>query len=97
MRLNGYLLKSTVTAALGGLLFGFDTAVISGTTSALTLTYDLSPGLLGFTVSVALWGTVIGSLLAGIPENYIELKEPDQSAAPACGCNLRNVHRPEHR
>jgi SP family arabinose:H+ symporter-like MFS transporter len=67
VRLNGYLLKSTVTAALGGLLFGFDTAVISGTTSALTLTYDLSPGLLGFTVSVALWGTVIGSLLAGIP------------------------------
>src|SRR6266496_4651987 len=65
--LSGYLLKSTVTAALGGLLFGFDTAVISGTTSALTLTYDLSPGLLGFTVSVALWGTVVGSLLAGIP------------------------------
>src|SRR6266487_2188173 len=67
MKLNAYLVKSTVTAALGGLLFGFDTAVISGTTSALTLTYALSAGLLGFTVSVALWGTVVGSLLAGIP------------------------------
>ena len=36
MRLNASLLKSTVVAALGGLLFGFDTAVIAGTTHALT-------------------------------------------------------------
>ena len=67
MRLNGYLVKSTVVAALGGLLFGFDTVVISGTTSGLTTTYHLSPFLKGFTVSAALWGTVLGSLLAGIP------------------------------
>ncbi|MDQ1408232.1 MAG: hypothetical protein QOG55_3861 [Acidobacteriaceae bacterium] len=67
MKLNFYLLKSTVVAALGGLLFGFDTAVISGTTSGLTQTYTLSPAMLGFTVSIALWGTVAGSLLAGIP------------------------------
>jgi SP family arabinose:H+ symporter-like MFS transporter len=67
MKLNGYLLKSTVVAALGGLLFGFDTVVISGTTSGLTATYNLSPFLKGLTVSAALWGTVIGSLLAGIP------------------------------
>src|SRR5437899_2031628 len=67
MRVNLYLMKSTVVAALGGLLFGFDTAVISGTTGSLTQTFALSPGLLGFTVSVALWGTVAGSLLAGIP------------------------------
>lgn len=67
MKLNGYLVKSTVVAALGGLLFGFDTVVISGTTSGLTATYHLSPFLKGFTVSAALWGTVLGSLLAGIP------------------------------
>ena len=36
MKLNSCLLKSTVVAALGGLLFGFDTAVIAGTTHALT-------------------------------------------------------------
>ncbi len=40
MKLNATLMKSTVVAALGGLLFGFDTAVISGTTSALTQTYQ---------------------------------------------------------
>jgi sugar porter (SP) family MFS transporter len=67
MKLNGYLAKSTLVAALGGLLFGFDTVVISGTTSGLTATYALSPFLKGLTVSAALWGTVIGSLLAGIP------------------------------
>ena len=67
MRLNFFLVKSTVVAALGGLLFGFDTAVISGTTSGLTQAYSLTPGLLGFTVFIALLGTVVGSLFAGIP------------------------------
>jgi len=65
--LNYVLLKSTVVAALGGLLFGFDTAVISGTTAALRNVFQLTPNLLGITVSSALWGTVAGSLLASIP------------------------------
>jgi sugar porter (SP) family MFS transporter len=67
MKLNGYLAKSTVVAALGGLLFGFDTVVISGTTGGLAAAYNLSPFWKGFTVAAALWGTVIGALLAGIP------------------------------
>jgi sugar porter (SP) family MFS transporter len=67
VKLNAYLAKSTIVAALGGLLFGFDTAVISGTTSALTYAYHLSPALLGATVSSALLGTIIGAMLAGIP------------------------------
>ena len=67
MKLNGYLAKSTIVAALGGLLFGFDTAVISGTTSALTQTYQLTPFLLGVTVFSALFGTVLGAMLAGFP------------------------------
>jgi MFS transporter, SP family, arabinose:H+ symporter len=71
MQLNATLLKGTGVAALGGLLFGFDTAVISGTTSALTQTYGLSPFLLGVTVFSALFGTVLGAMLAGIPgERY---------------------------
>ncbi len=69
VRLNAYLIRSSVVAALGGLLFGFDTAVIAGTTRALTDTYSLTAGLLGFTVASALWGTVLGSVFAGAPSD----------------------------
>ncbi|MCB9849693.1 MAG: sugar porter family MFS transporter [Phycisphaerales bacterium] len=63
------LLGIVIIAALGGLLFGFDTAVISGTTVALTKAYDLSPGSLGFTVASALIGTIVGALVAGFPSD----------------------------
>jgi sugar porter (SP) family MFS transporter len=67
MKINSYLLRSTGVAALGGLLFGFDTAVIAGATHALTDAYQLSPAALGLTVASALWGTILGALFAGIP------------------------------
>jgi SP family arabinose:H+ symporter-like MFS transporter len=67
MRINASLLKSTGVAALGGLLFGFDTAVIAGATHALTDAYQLSPTALGLTVASALWGTILGAIFAGIP------------------------------
>jgi sugar porter (SP) family MFS transporter len=61
------MILSAAGAALGGLLFGFDTAVISGTTTALQEQFALSDAALGFTVASALIGTVIGSLVAGAP------------------------------
>jgi sugar porter (SP) family MFS transporter len=67
MRVNFFLLKSTVVAALGGLLFGFDTAVIAGTTADLTTVFGLNPTRLGITVSAALVGTILGAMLAGFP------------------------------
>ncbi|HEY5255611.1 MAG TPA: MFS transporter, partial [Acidobacteriaceae bacterium] len=67
MTINGSVIRSTLVGALGGLLFGFDTAVISGTTHALTFTYHLTHFLLGVTVSSALVGTVVGALTAAIP------------------------------
>lgn len=66
-KLTGPLLKATIVGALGGLLFGFDTAVISGTTNSLTVQYGLTPWTLGVTVFMALGGTVIGAMFAGIP------------------------------
>jgi sugar porter (SP) family MFS transporter len=65
MRLNALLVRSTLVGALGGLLFGFDTAVISGTTHQLTQVFHLSAAALGLTVSIALWGTVAGAIGAG--------------------------------
>ncbi len=82
MKINSYLVRSTVVAALGGLLFGFDTAVISGTTSNLVKVYALPSWLLwlvqmlhtseaslllGITVSAALIGTILGAMFAGFP------------------------------
>ncbi|MBB6092440.1 sugar porter (SP) family MFS transporter [Povalibacter uvarum] len=63
---RGLFLASISSAALAGLLFGFDTAVISGVTADLRNVYSLSPAALGATVSSALIGTLIGALCAGV-------------------------------
>jgi sugar porter (SP) family MFS transporter len=59
-------MKATLTGALGGLLFGFDTVVISGAIDALVKLYHLSPQSKGWTVAIALIGTVVGSFAAGM-------------------------------
>jgi SP family arabinose:H+ symporter-like MFS transporter len=64
VRLSSLVFLGTAVAALGGLLLGFDTAVISGTTRGLTQAFSLTPVTLGVTVSCALWGTVCGGFLA---------------------------------
>jgi sugar porter (SP) family MFS transporter len=91
--MNRYLLRSAIVAALGGLLFGFDTAVIAGTTRALTQIFHLSDVMLGVTVSAALWGTVLGSLVAGAPSDRYGRKASLQALAvlyvlTAIGCAL---------
>ncbi len=65
MRITSSLIRSTAVGALGGFLFGFDTVVISGTTGQLRQVFHLSPQMLGWTVSIALWGTVLGCFVAG--------------------------------
>ena len=78
MKIKGALLRSAIIAALGGLLFGFDTAVISGAEGTLreifSGTYESLSGFIGkpgswhgFTVATALIGTIIGSILVGKP------------------------------
>ena len=67
--LSAALLGSALVAALGGLLFGFDTAVISGTTDALQAQYNLNDFWLGFTVAGALIGTILGASTAGQPSD----------------------------
>ncbi len=64
--MNKYLLKATTVGALGGLLFGFDTAVIAGTTEQLTKVFHLTPNTLGLTVSIGLVGTVLGAMTSGV-------------------------------
>jgi sugar porter (SP) family MFS transporter len=70
-RLGPHLVRSAAVAALGSFLFGFDTAVVSGTTEALRLRFSLGSAELGFTVASALLGTILGAITAGRPsERY---------------------------
>jgi len=57
----------SLTAALAGFLFGFDTVVISGAEKTIQSLWSLSPGLHGITMASALYGTVVGSLLGAWP------------------------------
>lgn len=66
-----FTLRIALVAALGGLLFGFDTAVISGTTEWLQRVFGLSDAGLGFTVASALLGTIVGALAVGVPADRI--------------------------
>jgi MFS transporter, SP family, arabinose:H+ symporter len=61
----------SVTSALAGFLFGFDTVVISGAEQKIQALWGLSPGLHGVAMAAALYGTVLGSLLGGWPTDRL--------------------------
>lgn len=65
-KLSARLIGISVTAALGGFLFGFDSAVINGAVEAVRDQFALSAGLTGFAVSCALLGAALGAWYAGI-------------------------------
>ncbi len=74
--MNSRLFKVSLTAALSGFLFGFDTVVISGANLPIKALWNTSPWFHGmFIMSMALWGTVIGSLFGGIPCNRFGRKK----------------------
>ena len=82
-RNSGYLLKLTLVATLGGLLFGYDTGVISGTVGSLDNFFVIPKGLSetaanafkGFIVSSALIGCIIGGLLGGLVSKNLGRKK----------------------
>jgi MFS transporter, SP family, sugar:H+ symporter len=61
----GFVVLISVAAALGGFLFGYDTAVVNGTVGALERHFKADPGRLGFAVASALLGSAVGALIAG--------------------------------
>ena len=66
-RMNGRVFFWSITSALAGFLFGFDTVVISGAEKTIQSLWDLSPGIHGIAMASALYGTVVGSLVGGWP------------------------------
>ncbi|UII77041.1 sugar porter family MFS transporter [Flagellimonas sp. HMM57] len=66
--MNNRIFRISLTAALAGFLFGFDTVVISGANLPIKELWDTTPLFHGiFIMSMALWGTVLGSLFGGVP------------------------------
>ena len=74
MNQNFRIFLWALSAALGGFLFGFDTAVISGVEQTLQKIWNLTAFEHGVTVSIALIGTVIGSLVGGFPADKLGRK-----------------------
>jgi MFS family permease len=61
--MQGRIILWSITSALAGFLFGFDTVVISGAEQTIQALWHLDPGTHGIAVAAALYGTVAGSLL----------------------------------
>ena len=70
-----FVFFNAIVAALGGFLFGFDTAVISGAEQDIQKLWGLSDLTHGMAVAIALYGTVVGSLVAGYPSQLIGRKK----------------------
>ncbi|MEL0455110.1 sugar porter family MFS transporter [Flavobacteriaceae bacterium SZ-1-7] len=74
--MNKKILIWSITAALAGFLFGFDTVVISGAEKKLQLIWNSSNVFHGVVViGMALWGTVVGAFFGGIPTNKLGRKK----------------------
>ena len=67
---SSLVIRSAIVAAVGGLIFGFDTAVISGANAALKKQFHLDDGGLGATVAIATVGTIVGALVGGRSADY---------------------------
>jgi SP family arabinose:H+ symporter-like MFS transporter len=77
----GYVLLITGIAALGGLLFGYDTAVISGAIGFLTTKFELTPAMTGWAASSGIVGGIVGALFAGGISDYLGRKKALMLAA----------------
>lgn len=74
MKYNKIILWSVIVA-FGGFIFGFDTAVISGAEQEIQNLWNLSDTMIGQTVAMALYGTIIGALLGGFPSEAFGRKK----------------------
>jgi sugar porter (SP) family MFS transporter len=72
--MNGRILLWSITSALAGFLFGFDTVVISGAEQSIQAHWGLGAGVHGIVMASALYGTVLGALIGGWPTDYFGRK-----------------------
>ena len=72
---TAFILKVSVVAAIGGLLFGYDTAVIAGVIGYLKIKFSLSEAMVGWAASSAIWGCIIGAMFGGFISDKIGRKK----------------------
>ncbi len=92
-KVSGKVLFIALVAALGGILFGYDTAVISGTTEVVKMQFGLTTGGEGWYVGCALIGSIVGVLIAGMLSDFLGRKKTMLISAllfsvSAIGCAL---------
>ena len=75
MKKHSYVIFCAIVASLGGLLFGFDTAVISGAEKAIQQHFALDGFWHGFTMAIALIGTLVGALVSAKPADFFGRKK----------------------
>ena len=75
MKQSGYVYRCTFVAAIGGFLFGYDTAVIAGAIGFIQQKFQLSPAMMGWIASCALIGCVIGAVIGGILADLLGRKK----------------------
>lgn len=91
--MNKVLIKCTIASALGGLLFGYDTVIINGAMLDLVRHFSLTPAIQGWTVSSALVGCILGTIIIGRPGDIFGAQRLLQLLAvmffiSAAGCGL---------
>ncbi|MDB5132971.1 MAG: transporter [Mucilaginibacter sp.] len=75
MKYSNYVYRCTFVAAIGGFLFGYDTAVIAGAIGFIQQKYQLSPAMMGWIASCALIGCVLGAMTGGVMSDWIGRKK----------------------
>ena len=88
---TGRVVMLAVVAALGGFMFGFDTAVINGAVTAVREDFAMSSGLTGFVVASALLGAALGAWGAGPARRPLRPHPRDGRSPPCCSSSARSA------
>ena len=86
--MNNRILLWSITSALAGFLFGFDTVVISGAEQTIQALWGLSAAMHGVVMASALYGTVLGSLAGGFIAHSFGLRAPYLTGSICAGLAL---------
>ena len=73
--MNKRVIAAALIGSTGGLVFGYDLGALSAVSESVSAKFHLSPALFGLTISFSLWGTVLGSILAGRIADHVERKK----------------------